>query len=378
MKKLLPFFALLVFLLSTVESIAQQTILISSRTTHSVKEYSLAGQYLGDFVGANSGGLSRPQEVFFLNGVLLVTGRDNTAIKKYNAQTGAYLGNFTSGYALDNPTKTTIGPDGLIYVSQWGNVQNKVIRFDTTGAFVDEFTNVGVPTGMGQAWDTLGNMYVARWIDGQQGDVVRFDTAGVLIDTFLNSALLNGPVNLWIANDGNLMVADWSTGAIKKFNFNGQFLGSPYTGMNRVEGFVFDNQGNLLLCDWGANNVRKYQPNGTSTILINTGGLNNPNSITFTPTVTATLRESFQPIGITLQPNPIQDKGIFKLQIPKATRLSITLFDVAGKKMKQLFDGNLQSGEHKIYFETKSLSAGTYIYVIEADDRSYSGKVVVE
>lgn len=146
------------------------------------------------------------------DGFLLVTGRGNTAIKKYNGTTGAYLGNFTTGYALDNPTKTTIWQDSLLLVSQWGTTKNKVVRFNfKTGVFVDEFTNIGVPAGDSHAWDTAGNLYVPQWIDGQNGKVLKFDTAGNFVSTCIPTTLLDGPVNLWFDAEGNLFVLDWTS-----------------------------------------------------------------------------------------------------------------------------------------------------------------------
>jgi streptogramin lyase len=375
-------FTILFFLFCNSLLIAQSvpsSILVSNRNTNSIKEYDLSGQYLGDLVTSGSGGLSRPQEVFLLNDNLIVTGRDNTSLLKYNPYTGAFLGNFTSGYSLDNPTKTTIGPDGLIYVSQWGNVQNKVVRFDTTGAFVDEFTNIGVQTGMGQLWDSLGNMYVARWIDGSAGDVYKFDTAGIFQGVFISSILLNGPVNLWWADNGNIYVADWSDGAIKEFTPSGQLVGTPITGMTNVEGFDYDDQNRLYLCDWGGNQVRRYSSDLSSfEVLINGSGLSNPNDITITPAIVSSRNIDFKPIQIQVQPNPIIDKTVFSFQVPKNTSATLKIFDISGKYIETPFSQLFQSGAHQFIWRANHLLKGAYFYNLITDERTYSGKLIIE
>ena len=61
------------------------------------------GAFLGNFVSPGSGGLGRPQQVYFHpnTGDLIVVGILNSQLKKYDGETGAYLGNFTSGYTLN-------------------------------------------------------------------------------------------------------------------------------------------------------------------------------------------------------------------------------------------------------------------------------------
>jgi len=165
---------------------AAQTVFVTSRNTHEVKLYNLAtGAFVKNFVAAGSGGLSYPQEVVWHpDGFLLVSGRGNSAVKKYDGATGAYLGNFTTGYTLDNPTKMTVWRDSLLYISQWGATQNKVVRFDLkTGEFVDEFTSIGVPAGSGHTWDAAGNLYVAQYGNGVDGRVQKGGTDGTVAGT---------------------------------------------------------------------------------------------------------------------------------------------------------------------------------------------------
>ncbi len=90
---------LLAFILFSNVSATTQQVFVNSRNSHEVKLYDLNGNFIENFVEAGSGGLSFPQEVLWHpDGFLLVTGRGNTAIKKYDGTTGDYLGNFTSAY----------------------------------------------------------------------------------------------------------------------------------------------------------------------------------------------------------------------------------------------------------------------------------------
>ena len=63
---------------------------------------------------------------------------------RYNGNTGAFIGVFTSGGGIDKTVAVVFGPDGNLYVSGTGS--DNVVRYNgITGAFIDEF----IPSGSG-------------------------------------------------------------------------------------------------------------------------------------------------------------------------------------------------------------------------------------
>lgn len=365
------FFMFVLLLLATC--LLSQGILVSSRNTHEVKLYDLStGDFIKNFVTAGSGGLSFPQEVVWHpDGFLLVTGRGNTAVKKYDGATGAYLGNFTNGYLLDNPTKTTIWNDSLLYVSQWGATKNKVVRFDLkTGAFVDEFTSVGIPNGCGHAWDTEGNLLVAQFGNGANGKVWKFDTNGMFISDFIPSTLLQGPVNVWFDAEGHLLVADWTLGEVLQFDGEtGAFQTLVVTGLTNVEGYDYDNQGNLYLCDWTANKVFKYDfGSNTATPFIQTGGLMAPNSILIREPVSSSTKETAAGVSrLSVSPNPADSFVQISYFLEKTTSVQVDILNVSGQKVATVFSGKQTRGEHSISWNglmANGLQAQTGAYFI--------------
>jgi len=351
MKKL---YCPLLALLLCINSSQSQTIFVSSRNSHEVKLYDLAtGDFIKNFVSAGSGGLSFPQEVLWHpDGFLLVTGRGNTAIKKYDGTTGDYLGNFTSGYSLDNPTKTTIWQDSLLYVSQWGASKNKVVRFDLkTGVFVDEFTKVGVPTGDSHAWDTAGNLYVPQWIDGLNGKVSKFDTAGNFISTFIPTSLLDGPVNLWFDAEGNLFVLDWTRGNLIKFNgTTGTLISTVINTTSQLEGFAFDSKGRLYLGDWTDNKVYRYDFDTNDLItFIETGGLIAPNSLLIRGEISPAQEAGLDSIeiSVSISPNPAGEAVQVNYFLEKSADVRLEVVNILGQKMASLFSGKQTAGNHE-------------------------------
>ncbi len=245
----------------------------------------VTGELVGNFISPGIGGLGNTQEMIINEGGnFLVTGVDNTAVKLYDGTTGGFIRDFTSGYVLGAPTKTSIGPDNLLYVSQWANNVNNVARFNyETGAFVDEYIT-GVDRAMGHAWDSDGNYYLALF---GTPSVVKYDSQGNEL-TKIGEGLLQGPVNVWIDESRNgLFVVDWSVGQVKEFDLTtGSFKANLVSGMQRVEGFLFGRDNALYLCDWQNNSVNEYDlTTGASRRIMQFDILNNPNGVIYGPNI---------------------------------------------------------------------------------------------
>ncbi len=90
---------------------------------HAVREYDgSTGAFLRVFVAAGSGGLSSPRGIAFRpNGNLLVASFDSGWVLEYDGQTGAFVKRLAepSGQ-IANPWGVRVGPDGVVYVSQYG------------------------------------------------------------------------------------------------------------------------------------------------------------------------------------------------------------------------------------------------------------------
>ncbi len=138
----------------------------------------------------------------------------------------------------------TIGPDGNVYVSDFGpalgtaSVNTKVYKIEYGSWEVTEFAS-GFSGASGSRFDSQGNFYQSN-------------PSGARV----SKRSPDGTLNL-----------DWVTEGMS---------GGPI-------GIVHDEEDNLYICNCGANTIRKVSPDGTSTLFANSSLFNCPNGITRDP-----------------------------------------------------------------------------------------------
>lgn len=144
-------------------------LLIGNTEGNNVVKYSQnSGKYLGEFISADTGLLDRPDAlVIGPDGDLyLSTGTTpaNSAVLRFDVDTGEYLGTFAEGGGMHRPYGYAWGPDGMLYVASF--LSDQILRYDgTTGDFVDVFAQGdALPNGLNGPDDIVfgpdGRLYI--------------------------------------------------------------------------------------------------------------------------------------------------------------------------------------------------------------------------
>jgi DNA-binding beta-propeller fold protein YncE len=289
-------------LLYGVTSSAYADLLVSSGTIDNrVLSYDeTTGAFLGTF--ASGGGLIDPFGlVYGPDGNLYVADFGDptrpdlfnfSTVRRYDGTTGAFIDIFVPAGSggLGGPRGLVFGPDGNLYVAN--NNTSLVLRYDgTTGAFLGAFASGGglaAPEGLVFGRD--GNLYVSSRA-GNNG-ILRYDgTTGAFLDTFVapGSGGLQTPQGLVLGADGNLYVGCRECDAVLRYDgTTGAFLGIFASGGgldDAGDGLVFGPDGNLYVTSWLTREVKRYD--GTTGAFLDTfasgGGLGSPQGLVFTP-----------------------------------------------------------------------------------------------
>lgn len=76
-------------------------------------------------------------------------------------------------------------------------------------------------------------------------------------------------------------------------------------------------------------------------------------------------------------PNPFNPSTTIQFAVPKASQVTITIYDVLGRRVATLVDEKYQPGTYKVTFEADELASGVYIYRIQTEGFVQSRKLML-
>jgi hypothetical protein len=88
------------------------------------------------------------------------------------------------------------------------------------------------------------------------------------------------------------------------------------------------------------------------------------------------------PVLYQSEPNPFSHEAVIRYYLPREGRVSVTVFDVTGKKVSVLADGHKGAGEGSVVWDGRDetgreVAAGVYLYRMEIEGRILSKKLML-
>jgi len=113
-----------------------------------------------------------------------------------------------------------------------------------------------------------------------------------------------------------------------------------------------------------------------------------PQSIVFDPgnwilknSTSVTAVDDFnQPLSFTLEqnyPNPFNPSTSIEYTIPKSGLVTLKVYDVLGREVATLVNGQNESGKHTVEFDASNLNSGVYFYKIESGNFFATKKMIL-
>jgi len=76
-------------------------------------------------------------------------------------------------------------------------------------------------------------------------------------------------------------------------------------------------------------------------------------------------------------PNPFNPSTTIDYSIPRRSSVTITIFDILGRKVTTLVNSEIDAGNHKVKFDGSSFSSGIYFYQLRIDDYITNKKMIL-
>ncbi len=324
------------------------------------------GTFLGQLINDNDG-IVWPQDIIFLDNedAILISNLGTAGvISKHHWATGNFIENFAEG--LGGPTRMKIGPDGLLYVIQWSNTNNKVLRFELDGTPLGEFTATGVAQSIGIDWDSNDDLYISSYGGSfvQKFDGTTGDDLGPFIDTGLQ-----GPTNIFFEASGNLIVLNYNSGIVKRFDPTGTLIADLITGVTGCEGYAFFPNGDILVGVGSDGSVRRYDSNyNFIENFVDPGTLLTPNAIVIRDDIPLSVPENELKIVFVTPTIGTQ----FQISNEAASVYkSLQVFDTIGRKVATLVPSK------NMLWDASKLAEGIYFIVASENGQKSTQKIAV-
>jgi hypothetical protein len=81
--------------------------------------------------------------------------------------------------------------------------------------------------------------------------------------------------------------------------------------------------------------------------------------------------------GLSSRPNPLADATVIAFTVPVPSAVNLTVYDVLGREVVVLMDGEVEAGAHTATFDARGLAAGPYVYRLVVGHDVQAGRLSV-
>ncbi len=75
-------------------------------------------------------------------------------------------------------------------------------------------------------------------------------------------------------------------------------------------------------------------------------------------------------------PNPFNPSTTIRFGLPEAGAVRIHVYDLLGRRVATLVDRTIAAGWHQVTWNASAYANGTYVYIIESEERRISRSLV--
>ena len=213
-------------------------------------------------------------------GVIYVVDSSANKVVRFDSS-GAFLSQWGStgsgNLQFNNPHGVAVGPDGSVYVADTNN--NRIVKFTATGTYVAQWGTNGTLNGQmthpyGVAVDSAGNVFVA---DTDNHRIQKFTSTGTYKTKWgargTAAGRFSSPQGVAVSADRKVYVLDNGNNRVQQFTGTGSYQrlwGGPGSGDGQLStvgtstgSLAVDTSGNVWVADGGNHRVQEFTGTGT-------------------------------------------------------------------------------------------------------------------
>lgn len=155
-------------------------------------------------------------------------------------------------------------------------------------------------------------------------------------------------------------------------------LSSSVTGKGSLESTVFAN--NQWVCAWSEERGGIDTIPFSDSINVVAQNLNIDGTLGYKVVSNETIIKANDDMQLTIFPNPTTDICNIEIanKLQANTKVNIDIIDISGRRIENIFNGNIATGKSLIEYKVKNLKPGLYFIKITSNNGVYSSKLVVK
>jgi phosphatidylserine/phosphatidylglycerophosphate/cardiolipin synthase-like enzyme len=98
------------------------------------------------------------------------------------------------------------------------------------------------------------------------------------------------------------------------------------------------------------------------------------------PTEVKNIENENKPLSFVLYqnfPNPFNPSTKIKFEVPHSSNVKLSLYDILGREVKTIFEGEVKAGSNEVILNADGLSSGIYFYHLITDNYSSAKKLII-
>lgn len=314
----------------------------------------------------------------------------NNILQRDNDETLSFFGNGSAEYGMEVMGENVFTIDGNTIRGFNLETEEEVMAVEIPGAiFLNGLTNDGVNT-----------LYATEFV---LNNIYRINTTNLnnpTVETIVDNTFATPNGILYDGDNNRLLWVTWGSNAsVRAVDLGDMSLSLvKQTTADNADGIDSDAAGNVYVSSWSPAQIIKFDKNFANPLeIVSTPALNNPADIGYSqetnvlaipmgddviyvqldPPV-STFEQAIGDFSMTIFPNPVSENSVLQFELKTAQKVVLDLYNMEGKLVANLLNGQQMSGVHKVVLAGFNLENGSYFCRLKGEGQEQSFPFVVQ